>query len=224
MDGTLITTGGAGRRALERAFQLRHGEGARLEFSLGGMTDRAIVRAALRGAGQVDDDGAIDAVLEGYLAVLEEEVGQAEVYGVHPGVESVLAKASADAARFAVGLGTGNIRRGAEIKLARVGLNHYFLFGGYGSDHEDRGEIIRLGAQRGAALLGRALHACRVVIIGDTPRDVAAARAIGAECVAVGTSGFSVEALLQCGATAAFTDLTQGGAVEAILGPGSSER
>jgi phosphoglycolate phosphatase-like HAD superfamily hydrolase len=118
----------------------------------------------------------------------------------------------------AVGLGTGNVREGARLKLGRVGLFEHFDFGGYGCDAEDRAEVIRIGAERGASALGRTLSECRVVVIGDTPKDVAAAQAIGAECVGVATGSYSVDALLACGATAAFSDLTAEGAWPALFG------
>ena len=94
------------------------------------------------------------------------------------------------------------------MKLAPVGLNDYFAFGGYGSDHGERQHLIRIGAERGAARLGRPREECRVVVIGDTPKDIAAAQAIGAECLAVATGSYTVEALLAAGATWAMTDLS----------------
>jgi phosphoglycolate phosphatase len=82
-----------------------------------------------------------------------------------------------------------------QIELSRVGLHERFAFGGFGSDHETHSELIRIGAERGAALLGAPLSACRVVVIGDTPKDIAAARAVGAESLAVATGSFSTAAL-----------------------------
>jgi phosphoglycolate phosphatase-like HAD superfamily hydrolase len=120
---------------------------------------------------------------------------------------------------MAQGLGTGNIVEGARLKLEHVGLYHHFDFGGFGSDHELRVELIRLAAERGAQQLGRKRDACRVVVIGDTPKDVDAARAIGAESLGVGTGSFSAESLRQHGATYAFADLNEAGALSALLGP-----
>jgi phosphoglycolate phosphatase-like HAD superfamily hydrolase len=95
----------------------------------------------------------------------------------------------------ALGLGTGNIEAGARIKLTPARLSERFAFGGFGCDAEDRAELLEAGARRGAAALGAARARCRVVIIGDTPLDVAAAHAIGAECLAVATGNFDVDAL-----------------------------
>src|SRR6185436_15306118 len=119
---------------------------------------------------------------------------------------------------IAIGLGTGNLRRGAELKLERAGLAQHFTFGGFGCDHEDRPAIVRIGAERGAALLGTTLDACRVVVIGDTPRDVEAARAIGADSLAVATGGIPPDELSAAGATWALPDLAQPGVVNVLSG------
>jgi len=211
VDGTLVTTGGVGRRALEIAFErsFRRRDACRT-FRLDGMTDRAIVRTGMRAIGVEPNEELIDQVLADYLQVLAEEVA-------HAGMAETL-----DAARalpeVAVGLGTGNIREGARIKLERVGIYDRFAFGGFGCDAEDRTELIRRGAKRGADRLGANLDRCRVVVIGDTPKDVAAAQAIGAECVGVGTGSFSAEQLLAAGARRAFSNLAAAEAREAVLG------
>jgi hypothetical protein len=88
---------------------------------------------------------------------------------------------------MALGLGTGNIRKGAEIKLGCVGIFHRFSFGGFGDDSIDRPTLLMAGARRGADKLGLPIEDCRIVVIGDTPRDVSAAKAIGAESIAVAT-------------------------------------
>ena len=220
VDGTLVTTGGVGRRALEvafeRSFQRRD---ACRSFRLDGMTDRAIVRTGLTAIGITPTEEHIDQVLAGYLEVLGEEVAAAPpaTYRVHAGVLAVL-EAAAAAEATAVGLGTGNIREGARIKLERVGIYHHFPFGGFGCDAEDRPAHIRRGAERGAERLGVPLEECRVVIIGDTPKDVAAAQALGADSVGVGTASFTPAQLRAAGATHAFADLAAPGAREAVLG------
>src|SRR5690606_1805481 len=217
IDGTLITTGGAGRRAMERAFADAHGRADAVSFRLDGMTDRGIVRTALDNIGVESDERAIDALLELYLVRLREEVRLVPDarYRVHAGMREAIAVARRHGA--AVGLGTGNIRAGARIKLERVELDSTFTFGGFGCDAESRAELIRIGAERGARALGVSLTSCRVVVIGDTPKDVAAARAIGAECIGVGTGHFSPQALIDSGATSAFADLSAPGAIDALL-------
>jgi len=220
VDGTLVTTGGVGRRALEIAFERSFGRrDACRSFRLDGMTDRAIVRTGLQAIAVEPTEALIDRILVDYLLVLAEEVAAAPdaTYRVHAGMAETVDAAHARA-EVAVGLGTGNIREGARIKLERVGIYDRFSFGGFGCDAEDRTALIRRGAERGASQLGAPLEECRVVIIGDTPKDVAAARAIGAEAVGVGTGSFSAEQLLTAGATHAFSNLAAAGAVEAVLG------
>ena len=196
VDGTLIDSTGTGRVALEDAFERLYARrDAISSFRLDGMTDPAIVRQGLQVIGADVSDAAIGQVLDAYLDRLEHHVTTIplERYRVHPGVRATIDKAHA--AGHAVGLGTGNIVPGAKIKLSRVELFHRFDFGGYGSDAEDRPTLIRRGAERGAQRLGRPLAECRVVVIGDTPKDIAAAHAIGAQCLAVATGHFSVAEL-----------------------------
>lgn len=220
IDGTLVSTGGAGRRSIERAFDALHGRpDACAAISFDGMTDRAIVRGGLRAIDVEPTDARIDAVLARYVEVLHEEVRATSDadYVVHPGARTLVAEANAQG--HAVGLGTGNIREGARAKLERVQLFSAFAFGGYGDDHELRPELIRAGAQRGAEWLGIELASARVVIIGDTPRDVDAARAIGAQSLGVGTGRHSARELLDAGATWAFDTLADAGVREALFSP-----
>jgi len=218
IDGTIVTTGGAGRRAIERAFDRLHlRSDACAGISFGGMTDRAIARAGLTAIGAPSSERDIDDFLAVYLEILVEEVEIAREYHVHRGIEQAVEAALARDV-CAVGLGTGNIREGARLKLARVGLFERFSFGGFGCDHEDRAELLRVGASRGASMLGVPAAECRVVVIGDTPKDIAAAKAIGAESIAVATGFFSSEALVACNPTRVFPDLAAPGALDALLG------
>lgn len=219
IDGTLVTTGGAGRRAISRAFEKLHGRmDACDSFSLSGMTDRAIVRKALTLIGVEPQSEAIDALIACYLSFLDEEVQKTEArsYFVHAGMREAVTEARSRSG-VAVGLGTGNVRQGARVKLERVGIYDQFAFGGFGCDHEDRVELIRHGARSGAQLLSAPLEACRVVVIGDTPKDVHAAKGIGAVCIGVGTGSFTPQALIEAGADFAFPDISAPGAIEALL-------
>ncbi len=219
IDGTLITTGGAGRRAIVGAFERLHGRRDACDhFSFSGMTDRAIVRLGLEAVGVEPTSAAIDELIAVYVTILEVEVQRTEDarYRVHAGMREAIDAGHAHG--FAVGLGTGNVRAGAMAKLRRVGIFERFDFGGFGDDHELRAELIRIGADRGATRLGKRLDEVRVVVIGDTPKDVAAAHAIGAECLAVATGDHSLEALRRTGAEHTFSDLGAPGALEALLG------
>ncbi|MEZ4296727.1 MAG: HAD hydrolase-like protein [Polyangiaceae bacterium] len=218
IDGTLVSTGGAGRRAIDRAFREHTGAEVTLDFSFAGMTDPAIVRRGLTSLGRPAPPEAIAAVLDAYLRALEQEVATAPSFVVHEGVVDILARA-ATWSRVALGLGTGNIKGGAKVKLGRASLFDRFSFGGFGCDAEDRAELLAAGAARGAAHLSVSVTDCRVVIIGDTPKDIAAARAIGAESIGVGTGPYSATDLKTAGATWSFDTLTHPGALEALQGP-----
>ena len=228
IDGTLVSTPGCGRRALERAFSDRYGRTGVLQgVHFGGMTDRALVR---QGLALIEEPTAgptaetvIDELLSAYVPLLEAEIARTAEFRLHAGVVELL-DALAAHAEMAIGLGTGNIRPGAHVKLAKLGIHERFPFGGFGCDHEDRAEILRIGVARGAALLGIDGGTCRVVVVGDTPRDVAAAQAIGAESLGVGTCGFTPETLRASGASWAFTDLTEPAVLVALLGDGDRRK
>ncbi len=206
VDGTLITCGGAGRRAMEAAFAELCGRDDVCDFPFGGGTDRAIARRGLINAGWVADDDAIDRFLAIYLRHLEPSLAASTRYAVLPGVVPLLDSIEGHDG-LAIGLGTGNVEAGARAKLRPGGLDGRFAFGGFGCDHEDRARLIEAGARRGAERLAVPRDACRVVVVGDTPRDVDAARAIGAECVAVATGGHDAASLREAGASAVFEDL-----------------
>ena len=203
---------------MNRAFHKLHGRTDACDtFKFDGMTDRLIARMGLEAIGIEASPSAIDAWLAEYLLALADEVSRADGtrFRLLPGMQRAIT-AALDAG-MAVGLGTGNVREGARIKLERVGVHHHFRFGGFGNDAEARPEVIRLGAERGAAELGVPLAECRVVVIGDTPRDVHAAASIGAECIAVATGSYSVEELQASGARHTFPDFSEPVALSALL-------
>jgi phosphoglycolate phosphatase-like HAD superfamily hydrolase len=211
IDGTLLRAGGAGRRSVELAL----GEVLdRLECDVSlesvefaGRTDPWIVRTALTQYGVTADDGLIHEVLRRYVTHLPRELELAAAFEVLPGVLSLLAELSARD-DVLLGLGTGNTEPAAYAKLARGGLDSFFSFGGFGSDHTDRAELLRAGLERGLERTGARRGRARVVVIGDTPYDVAAAQAIGAHCVAVSTGGYDGLALEAAGATVVVSDLS----------------
>jgi phosphoglycolate phosphatase len=235
IDGTLISSSGAGRRAMERAFRERTGRGDLLDFPFDGMTDKAIVREGLRRADGREpaekDVGEDEAALErrteellaAYLVALRDEAERCSQFRIHAGIEQALAL-TAGRRGYAVGLGTGNVRAGAAIKLGRVGLYDHFAFGGFGCDHIDRGALLGIGAERGAEALGVPRAECRVVVIGDTPKDIRAAQAIGAECIAVATGSFTVEALAAHEPRYVFDSLAAEGAQAALLAGRAPDR
>jgi phosphoglycolate phosphatase len=218
IDGTLLLTGGAGRRAFARAFSDLTGRTDACEgFSFAGMTDRAIARRGLENVAHAVDEDTIAQLFEYYLRALADELSRTPSYTIMPGVEALLAELATHEG-LAIGLGTGNLRRGAEAKLRHGGLWEHFAFGGFGCDHEDRAELLRRGVERGAGVLGVTPSACRVIVIGDTVRDIDAARAIGAACIAVETGCVRAETLRAHGATAVFCDLSNPDALAHLLG------
>jgi phosphoglycolate phosphatase-like HAD superfamily hydrolase len=208
IDGTLIHAGGAGRRALEEAMEHHLGDSVRREeawlagLKLDGMTDRLIVREAMLGVGRAFDEGLCDRILDTYAERLEQQI-RGPGYRILPGVEALLAELSGR--RATMGLCTGNILRGARIKLARGGLDRYFGFGegdvfGFASDGEARELIVAAALRRASVRLGRSIDPREALVVGDTPRDIAAARAVGCPVLAVATGRFDVAALQAEGA------------------------
>ena len=160
IDGTLLRAGGAGRRAVELALGEVLDEIAELdeEVSLqsvefAGRTDPWIVRTALMQYGVAADDALIREVLRRYVAHLPRELERASAFEVLPGVLSLLAELS-DRDDLVLGLGTGNTEPAAYAKLARGGLDSFFAFGGFGSDHAERPELLRTALHRGLERTG----------------------------------------------------------------------
>ena len=209
IDLTLISTGGAGLRALDRAchqlFQLEH---AMDGISPNGKTDPAIVREIFRVRlkNTSPSQRQIETVLEAYLSFLKDEVRLSTTYRILPGIISLLDHLVAHDGAV-LGLATGNIEMGGRVKLERGGLNRYFDFGGFGSDAEDRTEVVRKGAIRAARKTGKTFHPDDTFVIGDTPLDIQAGKRAGFQTVGVATGSFSVEQLLDAGATFAVADL-----------------
>ncbi len=194
IDGTLISTGGAGKAALEAALASEFGIGNLIEqLSLSGRTDRAILRD-LFGLHKLDESPCNWRRLrEGYLRHLPDCL--ARVTGrVLPGVAALLERLGGRG-DVAVVLLTGNLREGALLKLRHYGLHHHFTFGGYGDDHLDRDDVAREAWAEVCRRFKGMVTADRVWVIGDTPLDVRCARAIGAKAVAVATGWHAHEEL-----------------------------
>src|SRR6266850_5309463 len=208
VDQTLIYTGGAGLRALDRACRnILSIENATQGISPHGKTDPAIIREILlaRIGNHSELDGQLASILESYLFFLKEEVQLSERYQVLPGIAEILAEMSARA-DVMLGLATGNVEVGARIKLDRGDLNRYFTFGGFGSDSEDRTTLVRKAGEAAAIQGGRAVPPEDVFVIGDTPRDIDAGRGAGFKTVGVATGHYTVDQLMESGATFAISD------------------
>jgi phosphoglycolate phosphatase-like HAD superfamily hydrolase len=195
IDGTLIRVGGAGRRGLNRAAYNLYGKrGVFREHSLAGRTDLwNFTEAVRRATGKEPSRREVERLHEEYLRLLPGFVRRAwdsGSYRVIPGIKRLLRRLSRERGVL-LGLGTGNMERGARIKLEPSGLNAYFPFGGFGSDSFHRHALLRKAVQRARRLSGGApISAKDVTVVGDTPLDVQAGRKAGYRTIGVGT-GFA---------------------------------
>jgi phosphoglycolate phosphatase-like HAD superfamily hydrolase len=207
VDATLISTGGAGLRALNRAFKkLLDLESAMLDIAPHGKTDPAIVREVFqkRMKDKSATEGVIAEVIAMYVEYLRDEVERSD-YHVLPGIRDILAQMR-QRADVLMGLATGNVESGARIKLQRGGLNEFFSFGGYGSDAEDRTDLVRRAAERAEGRHGSRIAGSDTFVIGDTPRDIDAGRKAGFKTVGVATGQYSVDQLRDAGADLAISN------------------
>ena len=200
LDGTLVFTGAAGRSALIKAIYKLYGK--KLTFGHGlisGRTDSdnfALVYQMAKG--KKASKAEIKKIANMYLQLLPAEVKTScknKKYKLVPGVKKLLAKLSKEK-EIALGLGTGNIQRGAEIKLEPSGLLKYFSFGGYGEDGHTREEMLQTAVKRAEKKFKTKFTPDQVYIVGDTHRDVLAAKACGFHSAAL-TCGFGDAKLLQ---------------------------
>jgi phosphoglycolate phosphatase-like HAD superfamily hydrolase len=206
IDGTLLRAGGAGRRAFERALDEHHGpvDGKIAALRFDGMTDRGIVREAMALLGRPFDETGCQALLDRYVEHLRAEIG-GPGYRVLPGVPALLAALSARGVAY--GLCTGNVVAGARVKLARGGLDRFFDWSrrgmhGFAEDGEARERVVTAAVGRVSAALGRPVAPREVLVVGDTPRDVTAAHAVGCPALCVATGNFDPTALRAAGADA----------------------
>ncbi len=220
IDGTILRTGGAGRRTMDRIFLELWGvpdafEGTRAD----GKTDPMIFREMLEQHGvRVEDaESAIAEIQRRYEAGFADEMRDSPAV-LMPGIEAVL-DAVANRDDVAVGLVTGNLETTARIKVEHFGLGHHFPFGAYSSDSPARRDLPPVAVSRAEALRGRAIGLGRhVIVIGDTPHDVDCALHNGCTAVGVGAAGWSAAELADAGAHAVLDDLADLDAVLAALG------
>jgi phosphoglycolate phosphatase len=221
IDGTILTSDGAPRRAFHRALLEVYGTaGPIATHAFDGKTDPQIARELLMHAGL--PAGAVDrglaALWAAYLRELSGEFAQPTHRStVLPGVRELLTELEGRD-DVVLGLLTGNIEQGAALKLSAAGIRTTFRVGAFGSDCEQRDGLPPVAVERALAATGVAFAEDRIVIIGDTPSDVTCGRALGARAIAVATGRFACADLLAAGAAAAFADLSATSRVlEAIL-------
>jgi phosphoglycolate phosphatase-like HAD superfamily hydrolase len=222
IDGTLISSRGVGRQAITRALREVYGTaGAVDRYDLRGKTDLRIVRDLMREAGLPDAVVAagLTACFDAYVRELASLIGDGGCVQAMPGIAELVRELHArdDAV---VGLLTGNIARGAELKLRPTGLWPLFRVGAFGSDDIDRRRLPAVACARARAVVGRDFPFERVTIIGDTPHDVDCARACGATAVAVATGQYGQDELAACTPDLLFSDFADvASTLRGLVGP-----
>ncbi|HSJ24194.1 MAG TPA: HAD hydrolase-like protein [Longimicrobiales bacterium] len=212
IDGTLLTARSAPRRAFTRAMLDVYGTTGPIDsHRFDGKTDPQIARELLTLAGF--DNAVISAGLEAlwqaYVNGLRQELAAPDhATHVFPGIRTLLTALESMPDDAVLGLLTGNIRAGADLKLRSASLDYSFRVGAFGSDCERRDGLPPVAVARARDLVGVTFHRDEVVIIGDTPSDVTCGQALGVRAIAVATGGYSAEELDQAGAHTVFTDLT----------------
>lgn len=205
IDGTLIRTNRAGIAALVEAFAAVHGQTPDMnKVDVAGRTDRWIIGRMLEQHGVAPTADNIHAVLEGYLQLLQGAIAT-RPGRVLPGIMQLL-ETLHRRDDVVQGLLTGNVERGARIKLEHYRVWHYFAFGAFGDDSPLRNDLGPHALRR-----ARERHAVdfppeRTYVIGDTPHDIECGKVIGARTIAVATGGFTLEELQAHAPTAAFAD------------------
>jgi phosphoglycolate phosphatase-like HAD superfamily hydrolase len=229
IDATLLLTDGAGRAALQTALEAVYGTSGRLEgYMFHGKTDPQIVVELLSDSGIAEPEirGRLSSMWPAYLEALERELDvrrSERRIRLLPGVGELLAALEREEG-VCLGLLTGNIEAAAGMKLAAAGVTTGFAVGGYGSDSEVRCEIARVALERSRRYAGSSAGLEAVVVVGDTPEDIACARCLEGRAVAVATGRHSVVELERAGADVVFSDFSDTEAVlNGILAPLAGE-
>src|SRR5437588_1793512 len=186
IDGTLIHSGGAGVEALKLAFTERFSIHDDLHgIEIAGMTDSGIVISILKKHKIHDTRENVTAFLDSYVHFLSLELPRRKG-NLLPGVLELLGKLKSRK-HLVLGLLTGNVSRGAQLKLEHYGVWHFFEFGAFAEDHHDRNQLGPFARARAKEKHGREFLAAEIDVIGDTPRDIACGKALGARTIAVAT-------------------------------------
>ena len=222
IDGTLVLTGGAGARAMTRAFEELFGVPRELEsIPMAGRTDAWIVSQMATQCGLASDDPVLPRFQDAYVDYLAEEIHHpGPRKGVLPGVRPLL-EALDSREDVHVGLLTGNFERGARIKLQYFDLWQFFRSGAFGDGAHERNGLLPVALERAAAC-GVRVPSSDVVIVGDTPLDVEVALSGGARSLAVATGSYDADALRASGADVVFEDLSDLDAVLEAVGANRS--
>ena len=217
IDSTLITTGGAGEKALHRIAKERFGAASDLhDIEIAGRTDTNIVTSILRKYHVEPNNENVAEFLDEYIAGLAEMLPH--VPGrILPGISEILQRLHQNPNRV-LALLTGNLRRGAELKLRHYGLWDYFEFGAFADDHADRNELGAFARARAKEKQGHDFAPAQIDVIGDTGHDIGCGRIFGARTIAVATGSWSREKLAAAEPDFLFDDLSAVDEVMATLG------
>jgi phosphoglycolate phosphatase-like HAD superfamily hydrolase len=222
IDETMISSDGAGRRAISRVLKEHHQiEPQHMNVLMSGKTDPQILTEIMTASGMPAHEitASIPKVIENYLGLLEEEIAASKYYIVHDGVY-ILLEAIAAHPQMYLGLLTGNVERGARMKLDHFDLNKHFELGAYGSDSANRLDLPAVAVERALQLFNISFRPEEVVIIGDSVNDVLCAKGYNAKCIAVNTGKTSWEDLQATNPEYLFKSLSNTQAVmDAILAP-----
>ncbi len=208
IDGTLVHTGGAGVKAFAKVFatEFQAQDGfASLKFA--GRTDVSLVREFFNRHNISPSPVNFERFFERYVFWLDHILSGSHTE-MCPGILEFMHQLQHVSPAPVIGLLTGNIRLGAEIKLRHFGLWERFALGAFADDAEDRDQIAQVAKARGSGYCGRPLNGEEVLVIGDTPLDIRCGRAIGAKVLAVATGGASLETLVEHRPDWAVKDLT----------------
>lgn len=223
IDGTLLLSDGAGRRAINRALQDVFGSTGPSDYRFDGKTDPQIVRELMRFAGHGDEhiDALMQRLFDSYVVCLQEELynpAHKRPYTL-PGVPALL-DALERKPDVILGLLTGNLEAGANAKLTAVGVDpRRFRVGAYGSDHENRPALPAIARDRTKRHLGIDVDGAAIIVIGDTPADLTCGKSLGARAIGVATGRYSVAELQEHKPVAVFVNLSDTAAVtRTILG------
>ena len=210
IDGTLLLSGGAGVRAMTRAFEeVFSVTDAFAASDIAGRTDTFIVSNALTRAGLPDTPENHHRFREAYVTILRNEIHQPSTSrsGLMPGVRPLL-EALHERETYRLALLTGNFEAAAYIKLSHFGVAEFFEWGAFGEESAERDELGRVALRRAQARAIPPHVRESAIVIGDTPHDIACARAIGARALAVATGTYTFEQLSQAGADITLPDLS----------------
>jgi phosphoglycolate phosphatase-like HAD superfamily hydrolase len=217
IDGTLVNTGAAGQRALVRATAERFGGNGDLHgVEIAGRTDTGIAHQILEKYAAPISEQSVHSFLDLYIRFLAEELPRRHGR-VLPGVRELLQR-SAEQPDTTPGLLTGNLERGAKLKLEHYQLWHFFAFGAFSDDHHDRNELGSFALSRALEGTGIKFTGPQVDVIGDTGHDIACGKAIGARTVAVATGSWSRGELAEHRPDFLFDDLSNVDEVVQTLG------